>query len=87
MHQYESTKPGGDQIREMVATGFVRFHMESPITKLAILVEILLSYYSHTRCLELHYKSPTNREHSLFQIANFPVHFLHPLLANKPDVL
>ena len=31
-HQYESTKPGGDQIREMVATGFGRFHMESPIT-------------------------------------------------------
>jgi hypothetical protein len=30
-HQYESTKPGGDQIREMVATGFGRFHMESPI--------------------------------------------------------
>jgi hypothetical protein len=29
-HQYESTKPGGDQIREMVATGFGRFHMESP---------------------------------------------------------
>jgi hypothetical protein len=27
---YESKKPSGDQIREMVATGFGRFHMESP---------------------------------------------------------
>ncbi len=32
-HQYESTKPGGDQIREMVATGLGRFHMESPYKK------------------------------------------------------
>ena len=29
-HQYESTKPGGDQICEMVTTGLGRFHMESP---------------------------------------------------------
>jgi hypothetical protein len=28
---FESEKPSGDQIREMIATaGFVRFHMESP---------------------------------------------------------
>jgi hypothetical protein len=27
---YESKKRSGDQIREMVATGFGRFHMESP---------------------------------------------------------
>jgi hypothetical protein len=27
---YELKKPSGDQIREMVAIGFDRFHMESP---------------------------------------------------------
>jgi hypothetical protein len=27
-------KPSGDQIREMVATGFGRFHMESPLYKM-----------------------------------------------------
>jgi hypothetical protein len=27
---YELKKPSGDQIREMVAIGFGRFHMESP---------------------------------------------------------
>jgi hypothetical protein len=28
-HQYESTKPGGDQIHEKIAIGLGRFHIES----------------------------------------------------------
>ena len=32
-HQYESNKHGGFKIREMTATSFGRFHMESPIYK------------------------------------------------------
>ena len=63
-HQYESNKHGGFKIREMTATSFGRFHMESPIN-------IFIFIYKYIRRYIIYYimKYSNNYMYILMKIA------------------